>query len=154
MAKPKAPKEQKPEQLDQLKRPRTPVSSGVMRAKAKQYSTTGIKRHIISRCPSQLMAPQQHMFQVCRHILRKTRVKIYLKCCALKCKMAYITFNSVKELNAHHKVFHSNVTYKCPWCRKTLVTPNSLKFYQYCHKPKTHICPDCNKHFTYISKLQ
>ena len=47
--------------------------------------------------------------------------------------MAYVTFNSVHNLTAHHRLHHHQVTYQCLKCSKTLPMPNSFRLHQYSH---------------------
>ena len=61
------------------------------------------KRWIISGQPSKLFA-WNYVFQVHRHILRKHHCRLYIKCRAKGCNLAYVTFNRVKDLNAHHRL--------------------------------------------------
>ena len=95
------------------------------------------KRQLISGQPSKFLAPN-YMFQVCRHILWKHCHRIYIKCRVKECNLAYITFNRVKDLNAHHWLYHPNSLYKCRQCKKTVHTPSTWRFHQYCQCPKLH----------------
>ena len=48
----------------------------------------------------------RHVFTLRRHVLRKHRTKMYLKCRVRRCPMAYDTFSSVCSLTAHHRLHH------------------------------------------------
>ena len=65
-------------------------------------------RWLISGQASKLIAPN-YVFQVCRHILWKHCCRIYIKCRVKGCNLAYISFNRVKDLNAHHQLYHPNL---------------------------------------------
>ena len=60
-----------------------------------------------------------HVFTFRRHVLRKHHSKMYLKCRVRRCQMAYVMFNSVRSLTAHHRLHHHQVTYKYSTCNKT-----------------------------------
>ena len=68
--------------------------------------------------------------------------------------MAYVTFNSVHSLTAHHRLHHHQLTYKCLKCNKTLSTPNSFHLHQYSHKARVHKCSKCDEKFVHESKLK
>ena len=104
------------------------------------------KRWLISGQPSKLSA-WNYVFQVRRHILQKHRHHIYIKCRVKGCNLAYISFNRVKDLNAHHRLYHPNSHYKCHQCKKAVHTPSTWRYHQYCQCPRLHKCGDCNKFF-------
>ena len=79
---------------------------------------------------------------------------MYLKCRVRGCIMAYVTFNTVCSITAHHCLHHQHVTFSCPNCDKKLPTPNSLQLHQYSHKAKTYSCNVCNDSFVHINKLK
>ena len=89
-----------------------------------------------------------------RHILRRCKHKTYLKCKEHGCTMAYVTFNTVKDLNTHHGIYHWNTVYKCQQCKKTINTPSTWRFHRYCQKLKIHKCDNCGKQFMFVSKLK
>ena len=68
--------------------------------------------------------------------------------------MAYVTFNSVCSITAHHLLHHPSVTYKCPKCTKIAPTPNSLRLHMYYHEDKQFQCEVCKQKFVYQSKLK
>ena len=68
--------------------------------------------------------------------------------------MAYVTFNTVRSLTAHHRLHHHQVTYQCSTCNKTLPTTNSLCLHQYCHQSKEYKCAKCDKKFVHESRLK
>ena len=97
----------------------------------------------------------RHEFSLRKHVLRrKHRSRMYLKCRVKRCPMAYVTFNTVRNLTAHHRLHHHQVTYKCTRCNKKLTTPNSFRLHQYSHQPKVHKCNKCGDMFVHISKLK
>ena len=75
------------------------------------------KKRLISRHPSKINVPT-YSFQICRHFLRKHRRRIYLKCRVKGCTLAYASFNRLKDLNTHHRIYHPTIYYKCRKCRK------------------------------------
>ena len=70
------------------------------------------------------------------------------------CNLAYVSFNRVKDLNTHHQLYHPNSIYKCHHCKKTVHTPSTWRFHQYCQCPKLHKCDDCSKYFLFKSTLK
>ena len=111
------------------------------------------KRRLISGRPSKLLAPN-YMFQVRRHILWKHCHRIYIKCRVKGCNLAYISFNRVKDLKVHHQLYHHNSLYKCRQCKKTVHSPSTWRFHQYCQCPELHKCDDCSKYFLFKSTLK
>ena len=95
-----------------------------------------------------------HIFNVWSHVLKRCHLKAYLKCRVPGCCMAYVTFNSVRSITAHHLLHHPSVTYRCPKCTKVALTPNSLRLHMYCHEDKRFQCEVCRKKFVYQSKLK
>ena len=95
-----------------------------------------------------------HIFKVQSHVLKRRHLKAYLKCRVPGCCMAYVTFNSVRSISAHHLLHHPSVTYRCPKCTKVALTPNSLRLHMYCHEDKQFQCEVCRKRFVYQSKLK
>ena len=95
-----------------------------------------------------------HIFNVLSHVLKRRHLKAYLKCQVPGCCMAYVTFNSVRRITAHHLLHHPSVTYKCPKCTKVALTPNSLRLHMYCHEDKQFQCEVCRQKFVYQSKLK
>ena len=111
------------------------------------------KKWLISGQPSKLFA-RNYVFQVHRHILRKHCHHIYIKCRVKGCNLAYVSFNRVKDLNAHHQLYHPNSHYKFHQCKKTVHTPSTWRYHQYCQCPRLHKCGDCNKFFLFKSTLE
>ena len=62
--------------------------------------------------------------------------------------------HTVRDIMAHHRLYHSHITYNCPECHKTLPTPILLCFHSYYHRQKRFKCTDCNQNFVYQSKLK
>ena len=79
--------------------PHSPVTT---RSMTKKKINKGQKCRTITGHPSQLASQQKPTFTVRRHILRRCKHKTYLKCREHGCTMAYVTFNTVKDLNTHH----------------------------------------------------
>ena len=75
--------------------------------------------------------------------------------CYLWCSryLTYVTFNTVKDLNTHW-LYHTGLMYKCKKCNKTVYTPSTWKFHNYCQKPKLYQCNTCHKKFMYSSKMR
>ena len=110
------------------------------------------KRRIISGQPSKLF--ERTVFQVRRHILQKHHRCLYIKCRVKGCNLAYVTFNRIKDINAHHRLYHLNLHYKCHQCKKTVHTPSTWRYHQYCQRPRLHKCGDCHKLLLFKSTLQ
>ena len=100
------------------------------------------------------MALQIHTFKVRRHTLCQHKHKTYLKCRVRGCRLAYVTFNKVKDLNTHHQIYHSNVLFKCQKCGKSINTPSTWRNHKYCEKPKLHKCDSCSKYFLFKNTLR
>ena len=79
---------------------------------------------------------------------------MYLKCRIPRCKLAYVTHHSVRSLNAHHRTYHSGVTYTCAMCSKLLTTPTTMKWHMHSHSSQVYKCNKCDKKFVYRSKLR
>ena len=75
------------------------------------------KKRLISGHPSKINVPT-YSFQIRRHFLCKHRHCIYLKCRVRGCTLAYASFNRLKDLNTHHRIYHPTTYYKCRQCRK------------------------------------
>ena len=127
----------------------SPVRTRSMMTKARNCA---YKRRIISGRPSKLLA-RTFVFQVCRHILRKHHCRLYIKCRVKGCNLTYVTFNRIKDLNAHHWLYHPNSHYKCHQCKKTVHTPSTWRYHQYCQRLRLHKCGDCHKLFLFKSTL-
>ena len=121
----------------------SPVRTRTMMTKVR---SSAYKRRIISGQPSKLFA-RTFVFQVHRHVLRKHRRRLYIRCRVKGCNLAYTTFNRIKDLNAHHQLYHPNLHYKCHQCKKTVHTPSTWRYHQYCQCPRLHKCSDCHKLF-------
>ena len=128
----------------------SPVRTRSMTTKARN---SAYKRWIISGQPSKLLA-RNYVLQVHRHILRKHHHHLYIKCRVKGCNPTYVTFNRVKDLNAHHQLYHPNSHYKCHQCKKTVHTPSTWRYHQYCQHPRLHKCGDCDKLFLFKSTLK
>ena len=77
------------------------------------------KKRLISRHPSKINVPT-YSFQICRHLLRRHRRCVYLKCRVRGCTLTYASFNRLKDLNTHHRIYHPTIYYKCKHCRKRI----------------------------------
>ena len=91
-------------------------------------------------------------FHFQQHTLRKEKRKVYLKCRIPRCKLAYVTYHSVKSINTHHRTYHPGITYTCERCSKLLNTPTALKWHMYSHGNQAHKCDKCAKMFVYKRK--
>ena len=89
-----------------------------------------------------------------RHLLRRHRRCIYLKCRVRGCTLAYTSSKRLKDLNTHHRIYHPLIYYKCRCCRKRIYTPSTWQFHQYCQRPKLKKCTGCNKFFLFESTLK
>ena len=144
-----------PKQHVILHTPRKDSSSAATNHKTAATQGGNKKKQFISGHPSHLKRPLQYTFQIQRHVLKKKhKTKVYLKCRIPGCKLAYVTHHSVKELNSRHRMYHSGVTYQCPTCSKTLITPTAMKWHMYSHCQQLYKCDKCSKTFVYKSKLQ
>ena len=125
---------------------------------AKSTSTTKkpVKRRpLISGHPSLQQQPESvSTFQLQQHTLRRRKKKVYLKCRVPCCKLAYVTYHSVRSINAHHRTYHPGTTYICEKCSKLLNTPTALKWHMYNHGNQAYKCDKCLKMFVYKSKLR
>ena len=128
----------------------SPVRTHSMMTKARKSAH---KRQIISGQPSKLFA-RNYVFQVHRHILWKHRRRLYIKCRVKGCNLAYVTFNRIKDLNVHHRLYHPNLHYKSHQCKKTVHTPSTWRYHQYCQCLRLHKCGDLNKFFLFKSTLR
>ena len=81
---------------------------------------------VLPKCTVKQVKHHVHIFSVRKHILKKWHTKAYLKCRVPGCCMAYVTFNTMRNMTAHHRLHHPAVTYKCSRCAKIAPTPNSL----------------------------
>ena len=69
----------------------------------------------------------------------------------IKCKMCDSTFDSVKELNFHHKQYHGIV--QCEKCDKYFSTQSTLDKHMYVHREMKFNCELCGKCFPFASRL-
>ena len=111
------------------------------------------KRRLISGHPS-LQQQSVLTFQFQQHTLQRRKRKVYLKCRIPCCKLAYVTYHSVRSINAHHRTYHPGITYTCGKCSKLLNTPIALKWHMYSHGNQAYKCDKCSKMFVYKSKLR
>ena len=132
----------------------TPPSPRITGSSTKCERLSREKRKIIYSQPSKHVVDWKMTFNLRRHVLRKSKYQTYLKCRVASCPLAYITFNTMKDLNTHHKLYHPNITYKCKNCGTRVTTPSSWKYHKYCQKPKLVACDICSKKFTYISRMR
>ena len=94
--------------MPQPSHPRMPISPAVTHAKTRASAPQSPKKplHKISGRPSELVQSRIHTFRVRRHILKKHKKEAYLKCRIPGCSMAYVTFNTVRAINTHHRIYH------------------------------------------------
>ena len=110
------------------------------------------RKQYISGYPSRQQ--QKYTFQFQQHTLERQKKKVYLKCRIPRCKLAYVTHHSVRSLNAHHRTYHTGVTYTCEMCSKLLTMPTAMKWHMYSHGSQIYKCDKCDKKFMYRSKLR
>ena len=78
-----------------------------------------------------------------------------MKCRTKNCSMAYVSFKTHKDLNAHHHIYHPNILFKCHSCKKRFSTPSTWKNHKYgCSRQKLYNCNSCNKRFLFSSMLR
>ena len=78
--------------------------------------------------------PTQHLVSLLtirKHVLRKQKPQLRLKCRTKNCSMAYVSFKTYKDLNAHHHIYHPNILFKCRSCKKGFSTPSTWKNHKY-----------------------
>ena len=105
-----------------LKQPSQHSDECKMLAKKPSHKAT----KALPKCMVKQAKPHIHIFSMRKHILKKWHTKAYLKCRVLGCCMNYVTFNTMRNVTAHHRLHHPAITYKCSRCAKIAPTPNSL----------------------------
>ena len=101
----------------------SPVKTRSMRFKS--VSTQNRKR-IIRERPTQLLVSVSTL-TIRKHILRRQKPQLRLKCRIKGCSLAYVSFKSYKDLNAHHHIYHPNILFKCLSCKKRIYHPKYLE---------------------------
>ena len=120
----------------------SPVKTRSMRFRS--LSTQG-KKCIISGRPTQWIVSITSV-SIHRHILRRQKPKLRLKCRVKRCTLAYVSFNTFKDLNAHHHIYHPSILFKCPSCGKSFATPSTWKNHKYgCTHQKLYKYKSCRK---------
>ena len=120
----------------------SPVKTRSMRFRS--LSTQG-KKHIISGRPTQRIVSITSV-SIHRHTLCRRKPKLRLKCRIKRCTLAYVSFNTFKDLNAHHHIYHPSILFKCPSCGKSFATPSTWKNHKYgCTCQKLYKCKSCRK---------
>ena len=109
---------------------------------------------VLPKCMVKQAKPYVLIFTMRKHILKKRHTKAYLKCRVPGCSTAYVTFNTMRNVTAHHRLHHPTITYKCSRCAKIAPTPNSLRLHMYYHRNKQYKCNVCDQSFVYQSKLK
>ena len=129
----------------------SPVKTRSMRFRL--LSTQGKKR-IISGRPTQRIVSMTSV-SIHRHILHRRKLKLRLKCRIKRCTLAYVSFNTFKDLNAHHHIYHPSILFKCPSCGKSFATPSTWKNHKYgCTHQKLYKYKSCRKRFLFNSTLR
>ena len=143
-----------PLQCVTLSEPCTPLikTTSVSNSPATTPHNKHEQKRIIRSKPSE--ATKEYTFRIQKHVLLKRKTKLYLKCRITGCRLSYVTFHSVKNLNTHHRMYHWGVTFHCQTCNKELNTPMAFKWHAYTHGPLFHKCDKCDKSFIYSSKLR
>ena len=120
----------------------SPVKTRSMRFRS---LSTQSKKRIIRERPTQRQVSITSI-SIQRHILRRQKHKLRLKCRIKRCTLAYVSFNTFKDLNAHHHIYHPSILFKCPSCGKLFATPNTWKNHKYgCSRQKLYKCNSCKK---------
>ena len=120
----------------------SPVKTRSMRFKS--LSTHSKKRIISGRLTQRLVSITSITIQ--RHILRRRKQKLSLKCRIKRCTLAYVSFNMFKDLNVHHHIYHPSILFKCPSCGKLFATPSTWRNHKYgCTHQKLFKCNSCRK---------
>ena len=70
----------------------------------------------------------------------------------IKCKMCSKIFETLRELNAHHRADHGIV--KCPKCDKYFSSQTSLDKHSYSHGDLRFNCEECGRQFLFESRLE
>ena len=118
----------------------------------RSLSTQGKKCIIRGRQTQQLVSISSLSIQ--RHILCRWKPKLRLKCRIKRCTLAYVSFKTYKDLNAHHHIYHPSILFKCSSCGKLFATPSTWKNHKYgCSHQKLYKCNSCNKRFLFNSTL-
>ena len=117
--------------------------------------TTHSKKCTISGRPTQRLISKTSTFNIRRHNLRRHKQKLSLKCRIKGCTLAYVSFNTFKDLNAHHHIYHPSILFKWPSCGKSFTTPSTWKNHKYgCTRQKLFKCNSCRKCFLFNSMLR
>ena len=120
----------------------SPVKTRSMRFRS--LPTQG-KKCIISGRPTQQIVSITSV-SIHRHILHRWKPKLKLKCRIKRCTLAYVSFNTFKDLNAHHHIYHPSILFKCLSCGKSFATPSTWKNHKYgCTRQKLYKCKSCKK---------
>ena len=139
------------EKLQSVPGQSSPVKTRSMRFRL--LSTQG-KKCIISGRPTQWLVSITSI-SIRRHILRRRKQKLRLKCRIKRCTLAYVFFNTFKDLNVHHHIYHPSILFKCPSCGKLFATPSTWKNHKYgCTHQKLYKCNSCRKRFLFNSTLR
>ena len=83
----------------------SPVKTRSMRFKS---VSTRKRKHIIRGKPTQRLVSVS-LLTIRKHILCRRKPQLRLKCRTNGCSLAYVTFKTYKDLNAHHHIYHPNV---------------------------------------------
>ena len=97
----------------------SPVKTRSMRFKS---VSTQNRKHIIRGRPTQRLVSVSTL-TIWKHILRRQKPQLRLKCRIKGCTLAYVSFKTYKDLNMHHHIYHPNILFKCPSCKKSIYHP-------------------------------
>ena len=129
----------------QLKERATVNVLGTVTGQDPELSTNSKKRTISGR-PTQRLISKISTFTIRSHNLHRCKQKLSLKCRIKRCTLAYVSFNTFKDLNAHHHIYHPSILFKCPSCGKLFATPSTWKNHKYgCTRQKLFKCNSCKK---------
>ena len=92
--------------------------------------STQNRKHIIRGRPTERLVSVSTL-TLRKHILRRRKPQLSLKCRIKGCSLAYVSFKTYKDLNAHHHIYHPNTLFKCPSCKKGFTTPSTWKNHKY-----------------------
>ena len=121
----------------------SPVRTRSMRFRS---LTTHSKKCTISGRQTQRLISKTSTFTIRSHNLCRRKQKLSLKCRIKGCTLAYVSFNTFKDLNAHHRIYHPSILFKCPSCSKSLATPSTWRNHKYrCTHQKLFKCNSCTK---------
>ena len=131
-----------------------PERSSPIRTRSMRFRplSTHSKKRTISDRLTQWLISKISTFTIRSHNLCRCKQKLNLKCRIKGCTLAYVSFNTFKDLNAHHHIYHPGILFKCPSCSKLFATPSTWRNHKYgCTRQKLFKCNSCKKRFLFNS---